>query len=255
MGVSEESIRRIIEEEVKSVLDRRSVTASPSVGEKQLLAIFDADEFNLAPPLEQLKACIKGGYDTTAILSDLAVRLLDVEAIQSVCGKDKVITCGDITNLSPFTEGRPLIAIPVLSHSMAAKLALGIADTPCTYLIYQALRRGDSVIAASDSVRGFLETDNTSRMLNLERNYVKTLLHLGIQFTPIEQLAETLLSVDSLNYNPVDGKGEKTVISTTVIENLAPAVREIVYTNPVVITPLARDLAAERGIRLVEKSE
>ena len=255
MGVSEEPIRRIIEEEVKAVVEQRSTSASPSVSDKQLLAIFDATEVNLAPLLEQLEACIKGGYDTTAILSDFAVRLLDVEAIQSVCGQDKVLTCGDITNLTPFTEGRPLVAIPILSHSMAAKLALGIADTPCTYLIYQALRRGDRVIAVSDYVRGFLETEKTSEIAKLERNYVKALSHLGIQFTPIEQLAETLLSGVSLSRSPVGGKGAKTVISTSVIENLAPAVREFVYTNPVVITPLARDLAAERGIRLVEKSE
>lgn len=252
MGVSEVPIQRI-EEEVKSVLEQRAISASAP--DKRLLAIFDAATVDLDPLLKQLEVCIEGGYVTTAILSDLAARLLDIEAIQSVCGQDKVLTCGDITNLSPFAEGRHLIAIPVLSHPMAAKLALGMTDTPCTYLIFQALRHGDRVIAASDYIEGFVETKNTSQISKLERNYIKTLSNFGIQFAPIEQLAETLLSPDSLSLCPVDGKGAKTVISTSVITNLAPSVREFVYTNPVVITPLARDLAAERGIRLVEKSK
>ena len=255
MGVGEEPIQRIIEEEVKAVMEQRSISASPSVPDKQLLAIFDAAEIDLAPLLKQLETCIKGGYDITAILSDLAVRLLDVEAIQSVCGQDKVLTCGDMTNLSPFVEGCPLIAIPILSYPMAAKLALGVADTPCTYLIFQALRRGDRVIAASDYIGGFVETENTPEISKLDRNYARTLSNFGIQFAPIEQLAEALLSGDTLSLCPVDGKGTKTVIGTSIIANLAPAVREFVYTNPVVITPLARDLAAEKGIRLVEKSK
>ena len=255
MEAKEEPDRQTIEEEVKAVLEQRTMSASPAVPDKRLLAIFDAAQVNLAPILNQLETCIKGGYDTTAILSDLAVRLLDKEAIQSVCGEEKVLTCGDITDLADFAERRTFIAVPILSHPMAAKLALGIADTPCTYLIFQALRRGDSVIAAYDFIEGFDETEKTSQNLILERNYFKTLSNFGIQFAPIEQLAETLLSGDSLSHCPVDEKGAKTVISSSIIANLAPSVQEFVYTNPVVITPLARDLAAERGIRLIDKSK
>lgn len=255
MEAREEPDRRIIEEEVKAVLEQRAISASPAVPDKRLLAIFDAAQVNLAPILNQLEACIKGGYDTTAILSDLAARLLDKEAIQSVCGGEKVLTCGDITDLADFAERRTFIAVPILSHPMAAKLALGIADTPCTYLIFQALRRGDSVIAAPNFIGGYDETEKTSQITKLERNYLKTLSNFGIQFAPIEQLAKTLLSGNSLSLCPVDGKGAKTVISSSIIANLAPSVQEFVYTNPVVITPLARDLAAERGIRLIDKSK
>ena len=255
MGASEEPNRRKIEEEVKAVLEQRTISASPAVPDKPLLAIFDAAQVNLAPILNQLDACIKGGYDTTAILSDLAARLLDKEAIESVCGEDKVLTCDDITEPGAIAERPTSIAIPILSHAMAAKLALGIADTPCTYLIFQALRRGDCVIAASDFIGGFAETVNSSEISKLERNYVKTLSKFGIQFAPIEQLAEILLSGDSLSHCPVDGKGAITVISTSMIANLAPSVRKFVYTNPVVITPLARDLAVERGIQLIDKSK
>ena len=254
MGVSEVPIQRI-EEEVKAVLGQRSISASPAISDKRLLAIFDAAQVDLAPLLKQLEACIKGGYVTTAILSDLAARLLDIEAIRSVCGQDKVLTCGDITNLSPFAEGRPLIAIPILSHPMAAKLALGIADTPCTYLIFQAMLRRDRIVAASDFLKEFVQPKPASKISKIEHNYLETLSNFGIQFVPIEQLAGAILNGDSLSLCPVNGQESKTVISTSVIANLAPSVRELVYANPVVITPLARDLAAEKGIRLVEKSE
>ena len=104
MEAREEPDRRIIEKEVKAVLEQQAISASPAVPDKRLLAIFDAAQVNLAPILNQLEACIKGGYDTTAILSDLAARLLDKEAIQSVFGEEKVLTCGDITDLADFAE-------------------------------------------------------------------------------------------------------------------------------------------------------
>ena len=254
MDIGEELIQRI-EEEVKKVLGQESIPASSSTSDKRLLAIFDAAEVDLAQPLQQLEKCIQGGYATTAILSDLAAAVFDTKVIQSICGEGKFFKCGEIANLSPFIEGFSLIAIPILSYSMAAKLALGMVDTPCTYLIFQAILRGDRVIATSDILERVVRTKTPFEVSKLGQNHLKTLSNFGIQFVTVEQLSETILSDNSLSFGPVDAKGGKAVISASVIANLAPAVREFVYSNPAVITPSARDLAAQRGIRLVEKSK
>jgi hypothetical protein len=115
--------------------------------------------------------------------------------------------------------------------------------------------RRDRIVAASDFLKEFVQPKPASKISKIEHNYLETLSNFGIQFVPIEQLAGAILNGGSLSLCPVNGQGSKTVISTSVIANLAPSVRELVYANPVVITPLARDLAAEKGIRLVEKSE
>jgi hypothetical protein len=250
VDISQEVIRQI-EAEVKKVLEQQSLVPSPPPSDRHILAIFDAAPVDLALPLQQIERCIDGGYIVTAILSELAAKLLDANSVRGVCGDERVFVCSEVTHLGPF-EDFSLIAIPVLSYPMASKLALGMADTSCTYLIFQAMLRGNKVIAASDALEVASEA-RTSEISKLGRNYLKTLSSFGIQLVTCEHLAETILSDSSPHFAPVDSKGGKAVISASIIANLAPTVREFVYSNPAIITPLARDLAAQRGIRLVAK--
>ena len=253
MDISQEIIQQI-EAEVKKVLEQQSLAPSPPPSDRRILAIFDAAPVKLALPLQQIERCIDGGYVVTAILSELAAKLLDANSVRGVCGEERVFVCNEVTHLGPFLEDFSLIAIPVLSYPMVSKLALGMADTSCTYLIFQAMLRGNKVVATSDALEVASEA-RTSEISKLGRNYLKTLSSFGIQFVTCEHLAETILSDSSPHFAPVDSKGGKAVISASIIANLAPTVREFVYSNPAIITPLARDLAAQRGIRLVAKTK
>lgn len=253
MVISQEVIRQI-EAEVKKVLEQQSLAPSPPPSDKRILAIFDAAQVNLSLPLQQIERCIEGGYVVTAILSELAAKLLDANSVRGVCGDERVFVCSEIAHLAPFLEDFSVIVIPVLSYPMASKLALGMADTSCTYLIFQAMLHGNKVIATSDALE-VASKASTSELSKLGRNYRKTLSNFGIQFVTCEQLAETILSDSSPHFGPVDSKGGKALISASIIANLAPTVREFVYLNPAIITPLARDLAAQRGIRLVAKTK
>ena len=249
MEFSPEIIRRI-EAEVAKVLKQQGIVLASAQSDKQILAIFDAAEVDLARPLEQLDKCIQGGYVVTAILSDVASKILDISRIRSACGQERVFVAGEITNLQLFTEGFSLIVIPTLSCAMAAKLSLGMADTPCAYLVFRALLRGNRVIAASD---GFEISDGSEippEISKLGQDYIKTLSDLGVQFVRTDRIAETVLSDGTHHFNP-DSVGGQTVITASVIDELASGVREFRYINPAIITPLARDLAARKGIRLV----
>lgn len=244
-----------IEKAVRKALQAQS-PISVSTPDKKLLAIFDAAQIDLASPLQQLEKCIQDGYAVSVILSDLAAKVLDVNEIRSVCGTEGVFTSGELTNLRPFVEDFPLIVLPIFSHSMGAKLALGLTDTPCTYLVFQAILRGDRVIAASDLLEKSMESKRVSAISTLGQNYLKTLSEFGIEFVKTDRMAETILgNRDSSSYRIVDTIQRQTVISESTIAKLAPTVRELVYPNPAIITPLARDLAVKRGIRLVPKAE
>ena len=250
MEFSPEIIRRI-EAEVAKVLKQQGIALTSAQSDKRILAIFDAAEVDLARPLEQFDKCIQQGYVVTAILSDIAAKILDISRIRSACGQERVFIASEITNLQPFTEGFSLIVIPTLSCAMAAKLSLGMADAPCAYLVFQALLRRNRVIATSDGFEISNEPEIPSEISRLGKNYIKTLSDFGVQFVATDQLAETILSDGTRRFSPANSMGGQNIITASVIDELASDVREFRYTNPAIITPLARDLAARKGIRLV----
>ena len=250
MEFSPEIIRRI-EAEVAKVLKQQGIALTSAQSDKRILAIFDAAEIDLARPLEQLDKCIQGGSVFTAILSDIAAKILDISRIRSACGQERIFIASEITNLQPFTEGFSAIVIPTLSCAMAAKLSLGMADTPCAYLVFQGLLRGNRVIATSD---GFEISDGSEvppEISKLGQDYIKTLSDFGVQFVTTDRIAETVLSDGTHHFSPANAVGGQNIITASVIDELASDVREFCYTKPAVITPLARDLAARKGIRLV----
>ena len=250
MEFSPEIIRRI-EAEVAKALKQQGIALTSAQSDKRILAIFDAAEVDLARPLEQLDKCIQQGYVVTAILSDIAAKILDISRIRSACGQERVFIASEITNLQPFTEGFSLIVIPTLSCAMAAKLSLGMADAPCAYLVFQALLRRNRVIATSDGFEISNEPEIPSEISRLGKNYIKTLSDFGVQFVATDQLAETILNDGTRRFSPANSMGGQNIITASVIGELASDVREFRYTNPAIITPLARDLAARKGIRLV----
>ena len=250
MEVSPEIIRRI-EAEVAKALKQQGTTLTSSQSGKRVLAIFDAAHIDLAFPLTQLDKCIQGGYAVTAIVSDIAAKILDTSQIQSTCRNEDVFVAGEITNLQPFTEGFSVIVIPTLSYVMAAKLSLGLADTPCVYLVFQALVRGNRVLATSDGFGSSGDSEISSQISRLGQNYIKTLSDFGVQFVTMDRLAEAILSDGIYRLNQSDSRDRKNIITASVIAELPPDVREFRYTPPAIITPLARDLAARKEIRLV----
>lgn len=250
MEFSPEIIRRI-EAEVAKVLKQQGIALTSVQSDKRILAIFDTAEVDLAPPLEQLDKCVDQGYAVTAILSDLAAKVLDISRIRSVCGQERVLIASEITNLQSFTEGFSLIVIPTLSCAMAAKLSLGMADMPCAYLVFQALLRKNRVIATFDGFEISDESEIPPEISELGKNYIKTLADFGVQFVMTDQLAETILNDGTRRFSPANSMDGQNIITASVIDGLSSDVREFRYTNPTIITPLARDLAARKGIQLV----
>ena len=104
MEFSPEIIRRI-EAEVIKVLEQQGIALASAQSEKRILAIFDAVSVDLARPLAQLDRCIQRGYIVTAVVSDLAAKLLDISRIRSTCGNEGVFVASEITSLQSFTEG------------------------------------------------------------------------------------------------------------------------------------------------------
>ena len=238
-----DQIRKIVEQ----VLEAQVSTATQLVDEKQLLAIFGATQLELDEPLQQLSTCIQDGWKITIILSDLATKTINFEPIYAAVGEENVLQENALTDIATFVDTYQQIVLPVFSHPMAAKLALRLVDTPCTYLVFEALSQGKQVIAVSDALN---QGETTKKINNIEVEYVNLLSELGVQWVPMMQIAE--LVTKKMNDSPASL--DKPLISATTISNLEANVQELVHVKSAIITPLAREHAKKRGIKLIPKS-
>ena len=236
-----------IREIVERILEAQVPTPTQSADEKHLLVIFGATQLKLDEPLQQLRSCLQAGWKITIILSDLATKVINVEQIYAAVGEENVLQEDTLTDIATFVNRYQQIVLPAFSHPMAAKLALRLVDTPCTYLLFEALSKGKKVIAVSDALN---QGETSKKINNIEVQYVNLLSELGVQWVPVTQIAESVR--EKMNDSPASL--DKPLISATTISNLDANARELVHPKSAIITPLAREHAKKRGIQLIPKS-
>ena len=242
-----DQIKRIVER----VLQEQTPISTQLTHEKRLLTIFGATQLELDEPIQQLHTCRQNGWKITIILSDLATKVTNLESIHAAFGEENVLRENALSNIANFLETYQQIVLPVFSYPMVAKLALRLVDTPCTYLVFEALSKGKKVIAASDALhQGEVSVKTGPIFSKFENDYVNALSELGVQLVPMTQIAESVIESVRGSRAIV----EKTLISATTISNLDAGVRELVYASPAIITPLAREHAKKRGIELIPKN-
>lgn len=241
-----DQIRKIVEQ----VLREQTPVTTQDTQEKRLLVIFGATQFELDEPIQQLHTCMQDGWKITIILSDLATKVINLEPIHAAFGEDNILQENTLIDIRTFVDAYQQVVLPTFSYPMAAKLALGLVDTPCTYLVFEALSKGKKVIAASDALNQSEASIKGNPILSkLKDDYVNVLSELGVQLVPMPRIAESIMERTGNSRAIV----EKTLISAATISNLGADVRELVYVNPAIITPLAREHAKKRGIELVPK--
>ena len=241
-----DQIRKIVEQ----VLREQTPVTTQDAKEKRLLVIFGATQFELDEPIQQLHTCMQDGWKITIILSDLATKVINLEPIHAAFGEDNILQENTLLDIRTFVDAYQQVVLPAFSYPMAAKLALGLVDTPCTYLVFEALSKGKKVIAASDALNQSEASIKGNPILGkLKGDYVNLLSELGVQLVPMPRIAESIMERTGNSRAVV----EKTLISAATISNLGVDVRELVYVNPAIITPLAREHAKKRGIELILK--
>lgn len=237
-----------IEKIVERVL--QAYLRSTQQSEKQLLIIFGATQLPLEQTLQQFQTCMEEGWKIRIILSDLATKTVNLELIYSTFGEENILLENNLSDIPSFVESYSQIVLPTLSYPMAGKLALKLVDTPCTYLVYYALCRGKRVIAASDVSTTRKYIDKKSLTLDqIEPAHVNALTEFGVKWVTVDQIAATVREGNTPNRVSI----ETPVISANVIANLTSNVQELIYAKPAIITPLAREHAQKRGIKLTPK--
>ncbi len=238
-----------IEKIVKDILQSQVNETQPS--NKNLLVILGATEKPLDILFQQLDKCTQEGWKLQIILSELATKVIDLNSIKSLFGEDKVISEEELTDIPSIVENSSVILLPAFSYPMVGKLALKLVDTPCTYLVYHALCQGKQVVATADTLlrKKHYSDEKIQPLDKINENHVNTLSGFGVIWVTGDKIIEAIRDAD-ISYKVFT---QTSIISASVIDNLAINVRELVYTEPTIITPLARDHARKRGIKLIHK--
>ncbi len=224
---------------------------------QKILAVFTAGCACQNNAIKQVKKMVAGGCDVTIALSPMAVGLLAIERIESIPKIGAVLKNGYAAETKHIVGESEVIVIPLLSRTAAAKLALGIADDPALMLVMSGLISGKPVIAARNAADPdgvdcpLLATERTPPALTqLAKNYLKTLAEFGMTLVDITSLADAAMGTSTI-HSPIADKNGTPLINQAVITMLAGDVKEFIIHNPAIVTPLAYDLAKERGIKLI----
>ena len=237
----EKIVERVLQEHINSTQQ----------SEKQLLVIFGTTQQSLEPILQQFQKCMQEGWNFRIILSELATKVLNLNPIYSTFGEDNILLENGITDIPSIVESYSQIVLPAFSYPMAGKLAMKLVDTPCTYLVYHALCCEKRVLAAADVSTKRKNEDKTILSIDrIEPDHVNTLTEFGVKWITVDQIAASIREGDS----PTRVNVDVPIISANVIANLMDYVQELVHSKSAIITPLARDHAQKRGIKLTPKS-
>lgn len=219
-------------------------------------------------------------------VSKLGEAMKQVQSIQRLAGKSSVFTdesarswvCGEDVRkqtgtrcildtvrpegLGKVLERADVLVLPTFCLKVGAKVANVILDDQAPGMVFSALAQGKKVLASRD---GFLIHETLSNMRIREEidRILEKLEGFGIVFVPTDQLSARFQEIvlhprasgdHREKKSPAPGdEGLRRIVTAKDINNAANAKKGTVrVVKGGVVTPLARDLAKEYGIKIIE---
>jgi hypothetical protein len=253
---------QLVETEVKKALTDQSgfegkvnLSKAPS-GKKRILALFTGGYTELKEAIVQVERLIQESYAVDAVMSQSAVNVIGQEKIRGISGLGRLICepAPSISSLELVQESDALV-VPILTRNSAVKIALGITDTLVTNIIMQAFISGKPIIAARNSADPdqancpcIATPDTPPALIMLVKDYLKKLESYGMKLVDVTEIADAMINVLSKDKS---GILEQKLITQDIITNLPQGTKQITVAKGSIITPLAKDVAKERGIQII----
>jgi hypothetical protein len=186
------------------------------------------------------------------------------EATQFCVSDMRDVFAGDVTTLECAADARTAIAnarmlfIPAASRSLLSRMNTGLWDAPCAALVHEALTKS---IPVRMSVDCLTSPDANCKwcgaVLLPEReqiaNHLTWASRLGIEVVPRKELVTGLACSDkSIAEPPMRGS---LVLTAEDIKDIDLSTGMLPLPGGTVISPLARDLLDEKGIKIIWKSD
>ncbi len=232
---------------------------------KRVLVVFSGNKAGADMALGQIRQLhdlpATEAVELTGYASWSAGQLIGIEKLSQAAGIGEILTDQTLRSPQEVVRRTDLIILANPSQNLLAKVALGIRDTCSTELLALALISGKPALAAGglEDLAGTLEGADVpggpgvARMppsyRKMLEEYLARLSSFGVRFVPPDRLAWAVS--DWLKPGLSEGaRGKRVITREDILEAVKNGGREIILQANAIVTPLARDLASERGIHL-----
>lgn len=231
---------------------------SPDTRGPRFLVVFAGNPIGLEGAVQQLISWRQKGCAYDVAFSANAEALMQPEAIVRSLKPVQVIH-RSMKELEHYALGHLSgVLVPQITHNTARKLVQGIQDGLVPNLLWQALWDGIPVYMNLESLTTYHGRTTQNQALNrMMKTTINALQEMGIrewnQFKGIQGEVET--SRRQMMADTISEKRREMVQVITEKDVLAHAAhKNLMIGATAIVTPLARDTAAARGIAFVRKT-
>ncbi len=263
--IAKREIRKLVREVLSEMsFDEKAGSQKiyPPVKGPYVLSVFHAGVRKLDAALGQIQKIMPSTGQTGIFTGESARQWISGTDVREKIGAHCILDTVNADGLNKVLQRADVLVLPTFCLKVAAKVAHFICDDLESNIVLSALLQGKKVLAARD---GFLVCDMlVNNFLKKEIEQILGKLEsFGIVFCATEELSEVFDQVilqekkvdGPKRQDPPDAKTTETMrlvtardIYTTVRQNK----RSIKLSPGGIVTPLARDLAKEYSIQIVE---
>lgn len=228
----------------------------------RVLILMGAGIRRLEEALAQVRLIEAAAGKSSVYTSESARDLVCPEDLKGKTGARCILDTVKIEGLKKVMERADVLVLPTFCFQAAAKVARLTCDDPISDLVFSALLQGKKVLASRD---GFMVCDilvNERIREEIDR-ILKKLEEFGVVLCPTNELSDHFAKITAADQDreaPIrqEGRSEETgaplkLITAKVITGAVDNRAETLRLAPGgVVTPLARDLAKEYSIRIIE---
>jgi len=247
---------------------------------KNGVVLLCGSDISLSTAFEGLRSLKEENWCFTAVLSKSAEALISEDQIQKGFSPNQILKESDGISVKRVIDMMDALIIPNLTQNTLAKVSVGIQDELTTLITWQALVSNKPVIINTDSIfKGWFDIEGNKAMKRTMQNHVAVLKGYGAKLADQHEYKNALcgskkraqigtkfdtksdaqrpmktkvnhqrkpLNV-SLSHSDIAAKKLLTEKDIKALEG----VTELTIGKGQILTPLGRDAAISKGIRII----
>jgi hypothetical protein len=268
--MTDEQIEKIITEVLRRLLPGLGADGSRGA----VIVVFTGATVGINEAVQQVRGLIVEGFQPQLVFSEMAEHLYGPWLREQLAGFPHWSQLPAFTWLRALREARAVV-VPMMSVNTLSKLALLIADSQTGNLILHGLFTGKPVIVASNGV----ETNQGRAELGFDKGFpalkqvvderLKVIAGYGCKVVDVSRLSAAAAAAlpraqarevdvaEVATQSPGAGRGvvrhESTLITSGDVLQAERVGAVLQCSARTLITPLARDLAEQHGVRIVRE--
>lgn len=224
------------------------------------LIVFNGSTIGLDKSIEKIKELKESGMKLSVAFSFMGEQLVDEEKVIKLLSPINVYKEEDIFKLKNIVKNYSMVIGPNITMNTLSKISLGMIDSFVSNIIWTFLYQGKNTYLDFSSVREYLgeETRNKEISDMIER-YISTVRKMGAVEIKEDNYLEKIIIKQgtipkkisgTISNNITINQDYKKVITERDINNFDLSNKSLILPKGTIITPLARDRAREKHIKI-----